>query len=71
MEDCTSSRHNRNSQRFENTQDMHTFKPDTILAPRRKGHKVLLLTKKLFAIDTCWKRSVFSTVVTPGMSTIV
>lgn len=42
---------------WEHVQDLRRFEVDGVLAPGgRSRHRVLLLTKKLSAIYTCWKR---------------
>lgn len=59
----TSSRPNRTAihgsswRLWQHTQGLHRFESDKILVLRRRGgHRILLPTKKLFAIDTCWER---------------
>ena len=71
--ETASSRHNRtdtgkDSQRlWHHTQDLLRFKTHVFPTLRREsGQKATPLTKKLFAIDTCWKsdRSLFYNSVT-------
>lgn len=82
MDDCkgtVSSRHNRidahaNSQIL--WQDTGTYTGSSPRSPAlrgRSGHGILTLTKKLFAIDTCWQmeKSVFLYRMSLGISTIL
>ena len=59
---------------WQHTQDLHRCKPDWVSALRGgSGHGVPPLTKKLFAIDTCWQmeKSVFLYRMSLGISTIL
>jgi len=64
------NRHNRaGAQGTHRDWQHHKFKADGVaVLPGGSGHPLLLLTKKLPALDTCWERTTLSPAVSTWIS---